>query len=838
MIKMKRRILSIFLALCLCGTSQSTVYAQDTPLQPEDILTKETADKLGDNEDENTVPVKDTPQPKEEPDSNEAEDTVPAEGTSQPEESQPKDTSQPEEDSQPENDTSQPAEDSADEPTDGSVKDTDESDSGEDVDMPQPTQEQDGEDEKDTGLAEDFTEKMTDELDSSEAESNDLLETLLLSEEFAEEVIDEPVAYADTIPTPTEVYNAMIALRDQDGYREGTTWTDDTNHYDWNGGPIGEVNITATGCVAFAFELSDRAFGSLPNRMYSKGGFSYEEIRSGDILRMNGGAHTVIVLEVTDAGVIVAEGNYSGKVHWGRTISREEVMSQTSSYITRYPEGYVSPDDPTANDSIASDTFGGGFTYNLTKAGTLTISGSGAMPDFDSAGDQPWNSYNSQIRKIVIGNGITSVGSCAFWNCEALSVEIPSGVTAIGRYAFRESSLVSVSIPSSVKTIGDSAFHGCGNLVSVNVAEGVEVIEQNAFRACRSLTSIALPASVEQVGAASFMECDEMTNAVFAPGSKQVRLGDNIFMRCYRLMNVTLPKNADRIGEGMFMNCGMLKAVEIPQGVERIEQNAFASCAGLIKVVIPDSVTAIGISAFDDSSLTDIYFTGSEAQWNSISKLGDTSVITNATKHFNYVPDDSGDDNNNSGGDDSNNSSGDDNRPGGDDNSNSNGNDSNHSDKDDNSHADSGSDRSGSNSASDTAADTWKPTTPDEVKRYDCVGKEIIQYAPSQNSAYQVVMKNAVQGPMCFQSFEAVLGDYTIGRTYNIFPNSRAVYSMDEEIELAIKIPPAIYRRDREYRLICVTEGGLPIIYDDLDDNPDTITIKTNKFHAYALVYK
>lgn len=306
---------------------------------------------------------------------------------------------------------------------------------------------------------------------------------------------------ADTIPTPTEVYEAMIALKDDPKYAEGVSWTDDsnpvtgTNVYHWQGGLVGGVKISSTGCVAFAFMLSDKAFGFLPNRMYATNGFTYEDIKVGDILRMNNDTHTVIVLEVSKVGVVVAEGNSGKVVHWGRTISKEEVMSNTSHYITRYPEGYVAPDDPTANEIIGVGNLGQ-LTWKLTKAGTLTISGTGAMLDLSSAGDQPWNDKSSQIRKVVIENGVTSIGACAFWNSGVLSAEIPSSVTTIGNSAFRASSIISVTIPSSVKTIDDSAFRECQNLSSVTVSEGLETIVQNAFRGCTSLTSIALPASI------------------------------------------------------------------------------------------------------------------------------------------------------------------------------------------------------------------------------------------------------------------------------------------------------------------------------------------------------
>ena len=427
--------------------------------------------------------------------------------------------------------------------------------------------------------------------------------------------------------TPTGVFNAMIALKDQDGYQEGTPWTDDepysdsTGYYRWKGGPLDGHNIVAVGCVAFAFILSDAAFDSLPARMYANGEFEYEDIKVGDILRVNNDAHTVIALEVNEAGLVLAEGNIStgdhkGKIHWGRKISKEEVMRSASHYITRYPENYISPDDPEANVIVASETLEGGLAWNLTKAGKMTISGKGAMPDFSSTGDQPWNSYSSQIRNVVIGDGVTGIGSCAFWKCEVLSVEIPTSVTSIGNSAFRESSVLSVNIPANVKMIGDSAFRGCKSLSSVTFSEGLETISQNAFNACENLTVIDLPASIGEVGAGAFFQCGKLTSVTFAPGSKQVKMGDNLFGNCYYLMKVTLPKSVDRISEGMFINCQMLAGVEIPQGAESIDPSAFASCYRFTTVIIPNSVTSIGMSAFSACSLSDIYFTGTEAQWH------------------------------------------------------------------------------------------------------------------------------------------------------------------------------------------------------------------------------
>lgn len=465
----------------------------------------------------------------------------------------------------------------------------------------------------------------------------------------ASEHVSEQAVRDSTIPAPVEIYDAMMALKSQDAYKEGTPWTNDEpysdskGYYRWKGGTLGGKNIVAVGCVAFAFILSDAAFDSLPARMYAAGSFKYEDIKAGDILRLNSDSHTVIVLEAKESGIVVAEGNIStgdhkGKVHWGRAISREEVMSSTSHYITRYPEGYIPPDDPAANDTVGKGTLDGGLAWNLTKAGTLTISGKGAMPDFRSAGEQPWSDKGSQIRKLVIGNGVTGIGACAFWGSGALSAEIPSSVARIGNSAFRESSLVSVTVPSSVKVIGDGAFCSCKNLSSVSLSEGVETIEQNAFQACTGLTAITLPASIGEVGAGAFLGCQALRNAAFAAGGKQVKLGDNLFTQCYYLMSVTLPGNIDRISDGMFQNCLMFAGVEIPQGAESIGASAFAS-SGLSAVIIPDSVRAIGIGALASCPLKEIYFTGTQEQWNGIRKIGDTAAAVSKIKiYYNYNP--------------------------------------------------------------------------------------------------------------------------------------------------------------------------------------------------------
>ncbi len=124
-------------------------------------------------------------------------------------------------------------------------------------------------------------------------------------------------------------YKKMIALKSK--YPEGMTYTN-ANGRDWPAG-----NSYNFGCAAFVTILSDAAFGDTMAVWYCHGGFKYDDIRVGDILRINGNSHSVIVLEKYSTYVVIAEANWNGMVHWGRTLSKEQVMA--SDYImTRYPD--------------------------------------------------------------------------------------------------------------------------------------------------------------------------------------------------------------------------------------------------------------------------------------------------------------------------------------------------------------------------------------------------------------------------------------------------------------------------------------------------------------------
>ncbi len=132
------------------------------------------------------------------------------------------------------------------------------------------------------------------------------------------------------IPTEEEVYNTLVSFKTK--YPEGMEF-DDSKVYITTAFLM-DVSMEGRGCAAFSCELSDAAFGDLPGRV----SFNFNKIRPGDVIRMNGDTHSVIVLKVQGDDVTIAEANYNHSVHWERTLSLSKAVEEWNYIITRYPK--------------------------------------------------------------------------------------------------------------------------------------------------------------------------------------------------------------------------------------------------------------------------------------------------------------------------------------------------------------------------------------------------------------------------------------------------------------------------------------------------------------------
>ena len=278
-----------------------------------------------------------------------------------------------------------------------------------------------------------------------------------------------------------------------------------------------------------------------------------------------------------------------------------------------------------------SGSCGDNVTYTYVEAThTLTISGTGPMKDYNY-NDKPWNNYGTTIVKVIIEEGVTTIGENAFYGCNGLiSITIPNSVTSIGKNAFSNcSGLTSITIPNSVTSIGDYAFSSCWRLTTITIPNSVTSIGGGAFSHCSGLTSIIIPNSVTSIGVNTFNSCSGLTSITIPYGV--LSIGYSAFAYCSGLTSVTIPNSVTSIGEFAFDRCSGLTSITIPNSVTSISGSAFAYCSGLESIsvangnstfnsendcnaiiktathtliagckntVIPNSVTSIGSSAF------------------------------------------------------------------------------------------------------------------------------------------------------------------------------------------------------------------------------------------------
>ncbi len=313
-------------------------------------------------------------------------------------------------------------------------------------------------------------------------------------------------------------------------------------------------------------------------------------------------------------------------------------------------EAEMKEESETAETYLASSgTCGDDLTWTLDDTGTLTISGTGAMKNYDAMAT-PWYRNRTSIKTVILNTGVTRIGNNAFEDCSELTnVTIPEGVTSISVYAFFAcKKLTSITIPEGVKSIGTYAFGACDGLRRVTILEGTEIIQSKAFYYCRALKELKLPRSISVIDWSAFEGCSELKDVSyggtklewgiidFTSGNETLEeatiyyekeittgtCGENLI---WNLNDKT--KTLTILGTGEMNDYGdfddapwypfrdYIETVVIEEGAESIGSCAFYDCDGLTRIAIPSSVIVIKSYAFYKcNNLSDVDYGDTEGK--------------------------------------------------------------------------------------------------------------------------------------------------------------------------------------------------------------------------------
>ena len=290
-------------------------------------------------------------------------------------------------------------------------------------------------------------------------------------------------------------------------------------------------------------------------------------------------------------------------------------------------------------------------TTSMLGGRTLTISGTGAMPDFDFPNGNlaPWWNYEAlgmltsfgnfklegELKKVVITDGVTNVGNYAlFFLPAATQVTLPESVTRIGRYGIGMcAKLTGLSIPKGMTEIGDFGLAGDG-ITAVTLPAGLQRLGRGAFDSCASLTNTTLPAAVTAVPGKCFAGCTKLLTVAYA--GDVTAIGERAFENCKALTAAPIPETVTELGASAFSGCTALTDVTLPAGVTTIPEAGFRGCSALTELHLPGTVTRVAPNAYTDcAALKDVYCYGAAPDVEPGSSQAHSFEPGTVTVHYN-----------------------------------------------------------------------------------------------------------------------------------------------------------------------------------------------------------
>lgn len=252
---------------------------------------------------------------------------------------------------------------------------------------------------------------------------------------------------------------------------------------------------------------------------------------------------------------------------------------------------YAETNEDTEQAVIASGTEGG-IVWSLDSSGLLSIAGiggSGGMLDYNqNTTYAPWHEYGSQVKKIVIQDGVVSIGNFAFFDCTyATEIDLGQTVKTIGKYAFN-CSFTFLYIPASVTSINKYAF----NFTQGKLTQYI-VSEDNSYYSSDDKGVLFDKNKTELLRAPDCLE-----GSYTVPDSVvTIKQG---FMYCSKLTNLVIGNNVNSIDSISLRGCNNLQTLSIGDGIAGFG-SLFSNSVGL------NSLTTIsigkGLNSADGSTI-------------------------------------------------------------------------------------------------------------------------------------------------------------------------------------------------------------------------------------------
>ena len=352
----------------------------------------------------------------------------------------------------------------------------------------------------------------------------------------------------------------------------------------------GTYTATAEGClsdVTVTVTVSDKAITDVrvdaSGETAELGGKAAEELPSEIIRSQSTDVDGYTGATLTSDAIKKAAADCIAQASGKKAASSQAASAAASSTVASSTT--ASSLSQNAADLIDSGSCGKNATWELYKDGTLYIKGTGAMQDYNWNYNEttkivttgaPWHdSHSASVKKLVVEDGITSIGNDAFSDCESLaSAELAEGITSIGDGAFTGCyDLEKINIPNSVTSIGYDAFDSCWTLPSLELPSGLSKLESSAvsFTAFKELT---VPHGVKVVDSYLATYNDNLTTVTLEEGVEEI--WHRAFWGCEKLNNITIPRSVKKIEGEAFLECTSLKSVTISKNCN-VASNAFPS---------------------------------------------------------------------------------------------------------------------------------------------------------------------------------------------------------------------------------------------------------------------